>query len=291
MARSIVVPVQDGRLEVQILGSGAPVVIVQTALTADELRPLAERIASRGGYRVLHYHRRGYAGSGPALPGASVTDDAADCRAVMEALDVVPAHVLGASYSAAIALALASSSAECVQTLTLLEPPPVHVPSAAQFRATSARLLEAFHRDGPGAALEAFMTMLVGSGWRGECERDLPGSVVAMERDATTFFASDLPALLDWDFGADDAARIRCPVLYVGGSESGPWFAEVRTQLRQWLPRVEDTTVIGAGHLLACTHPSNVATLVVDFLRRHDGQASTTQPNSKQTTSPPPDAH
>jgi pimeloyl-ACP methyl ester carboxylesterase len=203
-----------------------------------------------------------------------VIGDAADCRALMEALDVVPAHVLGASYSAAIALALASSSPECVRTLTVMEPPPVHVPSASQFRATSTGLLEAFHRDGPVAALEEFMTMLVGSGWRRESERDLPGSVVAMERDAATFFASDLPALLAWDFGPDDAARIRCPVLYVGGSESGPWFAEVRTQLLQWLPQVEDTTVMGAGHLLACTHPSAVATLVIDFLRRHDGQGS-----------------
>jgi pimeloyl-ACP methyl ester carboxylesterase len=249
---------------------------VQTALTADELRPLAGQIASRGGFKVVHYHRRGYAGSGPALAGASVSDDVADCRALMEALGVVPAHLVGASYSAAIALSLASSSPECVRTLTVLEPPPVHVPSAAQFRATSARLLEVFTHDGPAAALEAFMTMLAGPGWRTESERDLPGSVVAMERDATTFFASDMPALLAWNFGPDDAARIRCPVLYVGGSESGPWFAEVRTQMLQWLPRVEDTTVIGAGHLLACTHPSNVAMLVIDFLRRHESQTPTT---------------
>ncbi|MGZ6803194.1 MAG: alpha/beta fold hydrolase [Nocardioidaceae bacterium] len=61
---------------------------------------------------------------------------------------------------------------------------------------------------------------------------------------------------------------MRCPVLYVGGSESGPWFAEMRARILQLLPRAEDTTVTGAGHLLAATHPTETARFLVDFLRR-----------------------
>lgn len=115
------------------------------------------------------------------------------------------------------------------------------------------------------------MTMLAGPDWRRVSERDLPGSVAAMERDAVTFFESDVPALLSWDFGAEDAATIRCPVLCVGGSDSGPWFAEARARTLRLLPQAEDSTVEGAGHLLASTHPQDVARLLVDFLRRHPG--------------------
>lgn len=119
-------------LELEMLGEGEPVVVIQTALTADELRPLAQQIALSGGYQVIHYHRRGYAGKRPLLRPGSVAADAADCRALMEALNVEPAHVVGVSYSAAIALTLASTAPETVRTLTVMEPPPVGVPSAPQ---------------------------------------------------------------------------------------------------------------------------------------------------------------
>ena len=175
---------------------------------------------------MVHYHRRGYAGSGPLPRPASVIDEAADCRELLEALEVSPAHLVGASYSAAIALTLTSLAPHLVRTLTVIEPPPLGVPSESEFRDVNSRLRETFDASGPQEALDEFCTMLVGSDWRRESERDLPGSVAAMERDAATFFASDLPALLAWDFGNDDAARVRCPVLYAGGSDSGPWFAQ-----------------------------------------------------------------
>jgi len=103
--------------------------------------------------------------------------------------------------------------------------------------------------------LDEFLTMLVGPDWQRESERDLPGSVVAMERAAATFFESDLQAVISWEFGSEDAARIICPVLYVGGSNSGLWFTKVRGSMLQLLPHAQDTTVQGAGHLLALTHP------------------------------------
>lgn len=259
----------DVGLEVEGIGNGETLVVIQTALNADELRPFAEQTARHGDYQVIHYHRRGYAGSAPVLWPGSMAAEVADCRALLHALKVGPAHVVGVSYSAAIALNLASAAPEAVRTLTVMEPPPIGVPSGPEFLAVSARLSETFHAKGPLVALEEFLTMLVGPDWRRESERDLPGSVAAMERDAVTFFESDLPALLSWEFGSEDAARITCPVLYVGGSNSGPWFAQVRGRMLQLLPHAQDTTVQGAGHLLALTHPFATAELVVDFLRRH----------------------
>jgi hypothetical protein len=61
-----------------------------------------------------------------------------------------------------------------------------------------------------------------GPDWRSAIERRIPGGVAQSERDADTFFATDLPALLDWRFGAAEARRISQPVVYVGGSHSSP---------------------------------------------------------------------
>ena len=261
------VPVGDVDLEVEVLGEGDAVVIVQTALTADELRPLAQHTAAAG-FRVVHYHRRGYAGSGSSFRAGSMAAEAADCRALMIALDLVPAHVVGVSFSAAIALDLATSAPATVRTLTVVEPPPVGVPGAEEFVAVNEHLLEVFGADGAAVALDEFLTMLAGHDWRRESERALPGSVEAMERDATTFFESDVPALISWDFGAREAAEIGCPVLYVSGSDSGPWFAEMRKRMLDLLPTAEDAIAEGAGHLVASTHAWWLSRLLVDFLRR-----------------------
>jgi pimeloyl-ACP methyl ester carboxylesterase len=99
--------------------------LVQTALSADELLPLARQPALANGFRTVLVHRRGYAGSSPVDGPGSIKRDAADCREVIAALEIGRAHVVGLSYSGAVALQLAVDAPACVHTLTLLEPPPV----------------------------------------------------------------------------------------------------------------------------------------------------------------------
>lgn len=263
------VSIGDARIEVDDHGSGEPVVLIQSALMADELRPLARRPELANRYRTVLYHRRGYAGSSPVTAPVSVVGDARDCRTLLAELGIDRAHVVGLSYSASVALQLAADAPECVHSIALLEPPPVHAPCADEFRATVARLREARRARGPTAALDEFFTVLSGAGWRDYCEGLVPGSVEQMQRDAGTFFDVDLPAVLGWEFTAADAHRVTCPVLYLGGTASGPWFAEVRELIRAWLPRSEDVVIAGADHLLAATHPADVAGALVAFLRRH----------------------
>jgi hypothetical protein len=125
---------------------------------------------------------------------------------------------------------------ELAHSLTLLEPPPLHTPSASEFRAANNRLIQDRRQLGPAAALDEFLTVVIGEGWRQVGEGLLSGSATQMARDMVTFFDSDIPALLDWRFGPDDARRISTSVLYIGGSESGRWFAEVRELISSWLP-------------------------------------------------------
>jgi pimeloyl-ACP methyl ester carboxylesterase len=112
------------------------------------------------------------------------------------------------------------------------------------------------------------MARVAGPRWRLETERLLPGAVAGMERDAPTFFATDLPALQGWRV-EQETGRVTQPVLYVGGTRSGPWFDEVRALLLAQLPRVRDVMVPGADHALALTHPGHVATAMASFLQEH----------------------
>jgi hypothetical protein len=123
--------------------------------------------------------------------------------------------------------------------LCLIEPPPVHIRRADQFLAANAELIEEYHLHG-SSALDRFLIRLLGRDWRHELERHLPHGVAQTERDADTFFATDIPALLAWRFSAEDAGRVSQPVMYVGGAESGPWFADVRQLILAWLPQAED---------------------------------------------------
>ena len=91
----------------------------------------------------------------------------------------------------------------------------------------------------------------------------------ALERDAATFFRHDVPALLSWEFGAAQAVRITCPVLYVGGADTWPMFEQMRNDTLAVLPHAESAVVRGAGHLVASTHPVQTAHRVVEFLDRH----------------------
>lgn len=265
---TVAVPVGDARIEVAVQGAGDPVLLIQTALLAEELRPLC-RESALAGHRLIRTHRRGYGGSSQVTGIRPITAEAADCVALLDALGVERAHVVGLSYSSTIAMQLAVDAPHRVHTVSLIEAPPLHVPSAAEFRAANDELAVARAAHGAVAALDLFQRRLLGPDWRAEVERAVPGAVAQMTRDAGTFFDSDCPALLSWSFGRQDAGRIASPVLYLGGSASGTWFAEVRALLLDWFPEAEDRTIEGADHHLALTHPGEIAALLADFLRRH----------------------
>ncbi len=84
--------------------------------------------------------------------------------------------------------------------------------------------------------------------------------------DADTFFGVELPGLVAWNLGSDDAARITQPVLSVIGGTTGPLWVDVAAFLRTSVPDIEECTIEGVGHLLHLEDPAPVARAVADFL-------------------------
>lgn len=262
------VSVGDADLEVDARGSREPVLLLQTALIANELLLVASEPGLLDSYRVILYRRRGYGRSSSAKGPGSIASDAGDCRDLLAALDIERTHIVGVSYSAAVTLQLAMTDPTRVHTLTVIEPPPLHIPNAEEFVAANRELVELHRSEGTSVALDNFLTRLIGRDWKAALESHLPGAVQQVERDAATFITNDVPALLSWDFDAAAARKIHQPTLYVGGTDSGPWFAAVRKIMLDWLSP-EDVVMNGADHYLAVTHPEQIARALADFITRH----------------------
>lgn len=265
--RATVVSLEDATLELLEEGAGEPVLFIQTALTADELVPIA-RDPALDGFRRLVQHRRGYAGSGQAATPGSVTRDVADCVGLLDRRGIPEAHVVGYSYSGAVALALASAYPSRVASLAVAEPPPVLTRYRDEFRQVNDRLLDIRRDAGLQAALQAFWDLLATAAWWAALEAQVPDARSQMRRDAATFFDVDLPALFTWEFGDEDATAITCPVLHIGGDASGPWWAAVREQVLTWFPDATDLVVRGGDHGLVVTHASEVAAGLAAFWGR-----------------------
>jgi pimeloyl-ACP methyl ester carboxylesterase len=121
------------------------------------------------------YHPGGSAGSSLVHGPESIARDAVDCRRLLAGLGIERAHVAGLSYSGTVALQLAAGAPECVHSVCLIEPPPAHIPSAREFLAANEQFIEHHRRHGPAAALDLFLTRLIGPDWRHDIDQHLPG--------------------------------------------------------------------------------------------------------------------
>jgi pimeloyl-ACP methyl ester carboxylesterase len=265
------VKVNGVELEYELVGSGEPVLLISPVI-ADGFLPLLSQPALAGRYQLIHYHKRGWVGSTRTPPPVSVADHAADAAALLDALGVRRAHIAGHSSGAAVAMQLALDRPEYVHTLVLLEPSLIPVPSLGAFFTQVEPALEAYASGDHAGALAGFMSAVSGLEWTSGnalLEERIPGAVAQALRDADTFFGVELPALTEWTFGAEEAARLEQPVLSVVGSETQPVWVEVAEFLRSALPLVDECTIDGAGHLLQIQRPEAVALGMAEFLGRH----------------------
>lgn len=74
-------------------------------------------------FRVVSYDRRGHGESDAQPEAGTVHDDVADIAALIEALDIAPAHVVANSYGACIALRLGVEHPDIVARMVCHEPP------------------------------------------------------------------------------------------------------------------------------------------------------------------------
>jgi pimeloyl-ACP methyl ester carboxylesterase len=244
----------------ELEGSGEPLALVHGSWgDATNWRLVAPGLAKS--FRVLVYDRRGHSRSQRSGAPGSVDEDGDDLAALLEALDLAPAHVVTNSYAGNIALRLATRRPEVFRSLSCHEPPLWSLleddAETQEMLEQGARSLEAVGRriaegDHEGAARQFVEEVAFGPGaW----ENELPPETRAIfVQNAPTF----LDELQDPNADAvdpDGLTTLEIPVRLTMGTESPPMFPRVIDRLAELIPRVTRETIDGAGHVPQLTTP------------------------------------
>jgi pimeloyl-ACP methyl ester carboxylesterase len=258
-------------LEYEVSGTGEPVLFIHGAFIADTFRPLLGEPSLTGRYRLILYHRRGYAGSSRTSRPVSVARQAADCRALLRHLGVERAHIVEHSYGAIVALQLALDTPSVVHSLALLEPGLMVGASAQGYRESLARGVERYRELGAEVVVDEFLQARW-PGYRVTLDRVLPGAFTQAVADAETWFEREATGQLAWRFGEAEVRRISQPTLSVLGGESDAlWsrFGETHRLLVAWLPHGEGFVLPGTTHFMQIQDPKGMAEALAAFWARH----------------------
>ena len=266
----------DGvELEYEVRGVGEPVVLVHAGVFAGWYKPLMDEPALAG-YRVLTYHRIGYAGSSHVAGPVSIAQQAAHLGALMRHLGLQRAHLVGHSSGGNIILQLAMDAPEMVGSLAVLEPAlPVEASGSDRLLSTRpfmAPVIERYRAGDKAGAVDGFMRGVTGPDYRIALDRVLPDAFVESVASADTFFGQELPAVRQWSFRREDAHLITQPVLAVIGEKSkkqSPIWDARQEMMLTWLPNAEGFVLPGATHLLYVENPRGMAERLAAFFSRH----------------------
>jgi pimeloyl-ACP methyl ester carboxylesterase len=263
--------INGAELEYEVHGAGDPVLLIDMLLP-DSVLPFVSEPDLADRYQLIRYHKRGWVGSTHTPGPVSVADQAADAAALLDDLGVPRAHIVGHSSGASMGAQLALDRPEKVHTLTLLEPTFVSLPNGQAFVKGAGPVFEAYGSGDHARAIAMFVSAASGLDWetcRAVLEARVPGIVDQAIKDADTFFGVEVPSLVEWTFGAEQAAAIHRPVLSVAGAHTQPVWVEIAEFLHSFLPYVEERRIEGVGHLLQLQNPEPVARVIAEFLGRN----------------------
>lgn len=258
-------------LEYAVAGAGEPVVCIHGAFIADTFQPLLAEPSLAGRYRLITYHRRGYAGSTHVPGPTSIAQQAADCYTLLTHLGIERAHVVGHSFGGLVALQFALDAPAVVHSLVLIEPGLTIGAGAERYREALARGRRCYQEVGAAVVVDEFFQARW-PGYREHLDGLLPGAFAQAVADAETWFASEVAAQLAWHFGATEARRIAQPALSVlGGESEAIWarFGETHRWLLTHLPHCEGFVVPGATHLPQLQNPRGLTEGFAAFFARH----------------------
>lgn len=262
--------VNDVHLYYERTGSGEPLVCVHGSW-GDHTNWAALVPLLSGEFDVVTYDRSGHSDSERLDAQGSTDEDAADLAALIEALDMAPAHVIANSFGGVITLRLAASRPELLSRVSLHEPPaipllledPANAPlleeMGERIPAVVAKIAAGEHEQ---AARQFVDEVALGPGvWQ-----SLPPEQKAMfVRNAPTFLDEcNDPNALQVDLEA--ISSFERPVLLTEGDQSPPFYAKVIDVLADALPNAERRRIKGTGHVPQLTHAEMYAEIVEPFI-------------------------
>lgn len=258
-------------------GQGLPLVFVHGVL-GDWRTWAPQWPAFTPHFRALSYSRRYSVPNGNTQPSPqhSALVEADDLSALLDAWQARPAVLVGSSYGAFTALALAVARPESVRAMVLLEPPMLRW---ADFSAEGRAVRTAFDRDVRLPARAAFergddttgVQLLTGGIVGAASAARQPAA--AMQRRLENALSLRMLTLSADEFPLIEphaVRQLRMPVALMAGADTPPIHDVVFRNLCAQMPQAEVSRIPDAGHGAARDNPVVFNRLALDFLRRHD---------------------
>jgi pimeloyl-ACP methyl ester carboxylesterase len=260
-------------------GAGIPIVFVH-GLTGD-LSSWDEQVpAFEKAYRTITYSRRFSRPNQNDLrssPNHSVLVDATDLARLLGVLGAEPAVLVGSSYGAYTALALAMTQPTKVRAMVLCEPPVLSWADLVdggralreEFeRATVYPARKAFENGDADLAAEIYARGVLGP-------RGTNGLTARARRlsnsQAIKALASSKREFVPLDPAS--ASKLTMPILLISGEDTVPVFSSIFESARRLIPSASARKVANAGHSVYREQPSVFNKLCLEFLA-HEADAA-----------------
>jgi lipase len=248
-------------------GFGAPVVLLHSGGSSSaQWKGYDELLGVR--YRIVAPDLFGSSGQTAAWQGPDDLthgDQANLVGAVMDALGVDAAHLVGHSYGGATALRFALQMPERVRTLTVIEPQVVTLlPQAGEhilwqeYRMPAQRFMDLVQAGEAELAWRESFDFYNGAGsWEGLSERRRARFVSAAGSGVQS-----IKSTLNNPITLDDCRSIQAPTLIICGGRTTAVQRRVSELLRDAIPKREYAIIAEAGHMSPLTHANEAAVLL-----------------------------
>jgi pimeloyl-ACP methyl ester carboxylesterase len=270
-------------------GEGEPVVFIHGS--ASDLRTWDQQLPAIGArYRAIAYSRRYARPNEDIEPGADdqMLPHVDDLISFLQAIDAAPAHLVGSSWGAFIALLTAIRHPDLVRSLVLHEPPvlslfvstpprprellPLFVRRPRTAMAilkfgvgTMAPAQRAFRRGDDDAALQTFASGVLGK----ETFERLPQERHQQARENLNTVRAQLLGAGFPPLSEEEVRGVRVPTLLMTGERSPAVLLRLTDHLQRLLPNAERVEIAGASHAMHEEDPDAVNEAILGFLARH----------------------
>jgi pimeloyl-ACP methyl ester carboxylesterase len=212
-------------------------------------------------------------GHGKSPPWDPTEDLHRQCTAQAAFCLTEPAHLIGHSFGATVALRLAAEMPERVLSLTLIEPVFFAVglldapDITLRYRAQEKPIFDALNDGNPELAARLFNRRW-GDGTKWE---DIPGVTRQYMADRLEFVLAQSPMIFDDNAGLLAPGVLDCakmPCLLLQGDGALPVIDAIQAALLKRLPNARRAYVKGAGHMSPITAPKLVAREILDLIEK-----------------------
>lgn len=259
-------------------GEGESLVFVHGAL--GDLRTFSEQVETFAQeFRVIAYSRRYHPPNDPPQSGDIWTLQlhAADLAVLIDELEAGPAHIIGHSGGAYIALAFAIEHPELVRSLVLAEAPVLPLLSRtsvgdAMRDSWNTRVLnpvrDAFQSGALEEGVRRFMDAVIYPGWFDELPPQARENLVEKQGPTFRLYMLGEPSRTLPPIACETLGQLGRPTLLVTGEQSPAMLLLASAELERCLSSESHVMVPEAGHGMPSENPSFFNEAVRAFLHR-----------------------